>query len=237
MATLLDELVEELHQHADPVRAAQERAYLKHDREHLGVSVPAIRAVAKGFLRRHDLAHDELADLVEGLWRSPLHECRMATAEILAMTVDRLGPADVPMLERFLRTARTWALVDGLAPHVVGPLVVAHPDLTTVLDRWATDDDFWLRRSALLALLVPLRKGGGDLDRFLRYADAMLDEKEFFVRKAIGWVLRDVGKKRPDVVFAWLLPRARRASGVTLREAVKALGPEQRQAIELARRA
>jgi 3-methyladenine DNA glycosylase AlkD len=114
---------------------------------------------------------------------------------------------------------------------------VAHPDLTTVLDRWATDDDFWLRRSALLALLVPLRKGGGDLDRFLRHADAMLDEKEFFVRKAIGWVLRDVGKKRPDVVFAWLLPRARRASGVTLREAVKPLGPEQRQAIELARRA
>ncbi len=59
----------------------------------------------------------------------------------------------------------------------------------------------------------------------------MLGEKEFFIRKAIGWVLRDTGRKRPDLVFAWLLPRAERASGVTLREAVKPLRPEQRDAL------
>jgi len=53
----------------------------------------------------------------------------------------------------------------------------------------------------------------------------MLEEKEFFIRKAIGWVLRDTGRKRPDLVYAWLLPRAGRASGVTLTEAVKPLSP------------
>ena len=104
-----------------------------------------------------------------------------------------------------------------------------------MLDRWATDADFWIRRSALLALLGPLRRGEGDFDRFSRYADAMLDEKEFFIRKAIGWVLRETAKTRPELVFDWLLPRAKRASGVTVREAVKPLPETQRAAILAAR--
>ena len=103
------------------------------------------------------------------------------------------------------------------------------------LDRWAEDDDFWLRRSALLALLEALRRGGGDFPRFSRYADLMLEEKEFFIRKAIGWVLRDTARKRPDMVYEWLLPRAARASGVTLREAVKPLTDQQRGAVFAAR--
>ena len=88
-----------------------------------------------------------------------------------------------------------------------------------------------MRRSALLALLLPLRRGDGDFERFSRYADAMLEEREFFIRKAIGWVLRDTSKRRPELVAAWLGPRAGRASGVTVREAVKYLAEPQREAI------
>ena len=102
---------------------------------------------------------------------------------------------------------------------------------------WATDDDFWIRRAALLALLIPLRQGAGDFDRFARYADALLDEREFFIRKAIGWVLRDTARKRPDLVYEWFLPRAARASGVTVREVLKPLSDAQRAAIQAARTA
>ena len=63
----------------------------------------------------------------------------------------------------------------------------------------------------------------------------MLGEREFFIRKAIGWVLREEGHRRPDVVAAWLLPRAGRASGVTITEAVKYLAPDQVTAIKAAR--
>jgi len=63
----------------------------------------------------------------------------------------------------------------------------------------------------------------------------MLPETEFFIRKAIGWVLRDTARKRPDMVFEWLLPRASRASGVTLREAVKPLSEAQRAQVLAAR--
>ncbi len=110
-----------------------------------------------------------------------------------------------------------------MAANVVGGILGAsYDEVTPVLDRWASDPDFWIRRSSLLAELRPLR-AGADLAPFLRRADAMLDEKEFFIRKAIGWVLREVGKRRPDEVVAWLAPRTHRASGVTMREAVRYL--------------
>ncbi|HEX2738764.1 MAG TPA: DNA alkylation repair protein, partial [Acidimicrobiia bacterium] len=155
--------------------------------------------------------------------------------ELLERHANLLQPRDMDLLERFLRESRTWALVDPLAASVVGNLVERHPELGAVLDRWATDDDFWIRRSALLALLGGLRRGDGDFDRFSRYADAMLEEKEFFVRKAIGWVLRETAKQRPTLVYEWLLPRAGRASGVTLREAVKPLSEQQRTTVLAAR--
>jgi 3-methyladenine DNA glycosylase AlkD len=220
-----------------PGRAEHEKAYLKSGLEHYGVPVPAIRAVAKGVRKLHpDLSHEELVDIVEALWSAPVHERRMVAVELLDAYADRLVPADMVLLEQLLRESRTWALVDGLAGSVVGPLVERAPTAAAVLDRWAVDDDFWIRRSALLALLESLRRGGGDFERFGKYADAMLDEKEFFIRKAIGWVLRDTARKRPDMVFEWLLPRAARASGVTLREACKPLSAKQCAAVEAARR-
>ena len=233
---LAAEIDSELRARGTADRSAHEKAYLKSDLQHYGTRVPDIRAVVTAVRRRHpDLGHDAVLDLAHTLWEEPVHERRMAVVELLVLYADALRPDDMALLERLLRESRTWALVDGLATAVVGGLVENHQELGDVLDRWATDGDFWIRRSALLALLVPLRRGGGDFDRFTRYADAMLDEREFFIRKAIGWVLRDTGRRRPDLVFRWILPRAARASGVTLREAVKPLSAEQRAAVLAAR--
>lgn len=235
MTALADRIDSALRARSVPERAAGEKAYLKSALTHYGTSVPAMRAAVREALAGARLDHDALAAVVDALWAVPVHERRMAAVELLQTHGAALGVADADLLERLLRESRTWALVDGLAASVVGPLAEADPAWEERLDRWASDPDFWLRRSALLAHLVPLRSGAGDWDRFARYADAMLGEREFFVRKAIGWVLRDTAKKRPDLVFAWLLPRAAHASGVTLREAVKPLPPEQRDAVLAAR--
>lgn len=207
-----------------PERAAREKAYLKSDLVFAGVPMPVLRSVvATWCTARPALTATELTGLASALWESPLYECRQSAVLLLERGTALLRPADAALVERLLRNSRTWALVDGLAVHVAGDLVERYPELAVTLDRWARDDDFWLRRSALLALMKPISRGGGDFDRFARYADTMLEEREFFVRKAIGWVLRETAKRRPGLVAAWLGPRVHRASGVTVREAVKPL--------------
>jgi 3-methyladenine DNA glycosylase AlkD len=214
----------------DPRRAVSERAYLKSDREFCGASVPAVRQIVKAWCAaRPALDRDLLLTVTAWLWDRPLFESRRAAVELLHARPGLLQPADAGLIEAMLRDSGTWALVDDLAGHVMGDLTQAYPELTAVLDRWSRDPDFWLRRSAMLALLGPLRRGDGDFGRFSRYADSMLEEREFFIRKAIGWVLRDTARRRPSLVAGWLAPRVHRASGVTVREAVKPLPPAVRE--------
>jgi 3-methyladenine DNA glycosylase AlkD len=233
MRRLADQLEAELRALGTAARAAQEKRYLKSDLEHLGVTVPAMRRVVVAFRRVHpEFDRDAATRLARELWKKPIHERRAAAVEVLELCKNLLRPEDIGLIEDLLRESRGWALVDNLAASVAGDLVERFPQkLGATLDRWAKDDDFWLRRSALLALLLPLRRGGGDFARFCRYADGMLAEKEFFIRKAIGWVLRETAKKTPQRVVDWLFPRAARASGLTVREACKHLPARDKQRI------
>jgi 3-methyladenine DNA glycosylase AlkD len=219
-----DQLEQRLRQVATSERAENEKRYLKSDLEFLGATMGQIRASVGETAREHrGLAHEELLSLVEALWKAPIHERRMASVLLLSRFDRVLSVDDLPLIERLVRESKTWALVDALAGDVLGDLVAREAGpVSSVMDRWATDDDFWVRRASLLAELRPIR-GGASPDRFLHRADAMLDEKEFFIRKAIGWVLREAGKRRPEEVATWLAARTHRASGVTVREAVRYL--------------
>jgi 3-methyladenine DNA glycosylase AlkD len=217
-----------------PQRAASEQNYLKSKLEFAGTTVPQARAIVTAWRRAHpQLTRKRLTEVAAALWDGPTFECRLSSVLLLTDRRALLHAEDAALVERMLRTAGTWALVDGLAADVMGNLVERFGDrLHLTLDQWATDDNFWIRRSALLALLVPLRRGDpANFERFAGYADAMLEEREFFIRKAIGWVLRETGKRQPGLVADWLAPRAHRASGVTMREAVKWLPAGQRDAL------
>jgi 3-methyladenine DNA glycosylase AlkD len=211
-------------------RAASAQNYLKSSLEFSGTTVPDVREIVIRWRRNHpDLTRERLTELAAALWDGPIFEGRLAAVILLTDRRRLLTAGDAAVVERFLRTAGTWALVDGLAADVMGFLVERFPELLGVLDNWVADDDFWIRRSAMLALLVPLRRGElGNWERFAAYADAMLGEREFFIRKAIGWVLRETAKKHPELVARWVEPRVHRMSGVTIREAVRWLPAEQR---------
>ena len=227
-----DGIREEMARLGTPERAAGAKKYLKSDLEFLGVRTPDWRRVLKGWLRsRPGIDRQELLVVARELWRRPVFELRSFAVGLLVEKVELLAPDDLHLIERWLRESETWALVDHLSVHAAGPLVERHPELAAELDRWAEDADFWVRRAAMLALLLPLRRGEGDWQRFARYADTMLAEREFFIRKAIGWVLREVSKKNPERVRDFVAPRTDRISGVTLREAVKYLPADDREAL------
>jgi 3-methyladenine DNA glycosylase AlkD len=234
---LADEMEAQLRAIGTPERALKEKAYLKSTLEFAGASLPAIRSCAKQVQRNHpSLSGREVLALADELWSSQLHERRMAAVVLLELYRARLVPADLDLLERLIRDSHTWALVDGLAGDVAASINAAYPADATVdavVRRWAADDDFWVRRSALLAHLKSLGRRGSfeGWDRFCELADAMLDEREFFIRKAIGWVLREASKTHADQVAGWLRPRVGRISGVTIREAVRYLSDSDRDSL------
>ena len=233
IADLVGELERDLRTAGDPARAAGAKAYLKSDLAFIGVAAKPLREVARSFLGCYpDLGRDRLAELVLSLWECPVFELRAVAVALLERSVKMLGSDDLELVENLLRRSHTWALVDWLCTKVAAPLVERNPVvLRPTLCRWSSDGDFWLRRASMLTQLPALRAGGGDFELFASFAAGMLDEREFFIRKAIGWVLRDVSKKRPELAYAFLDRHIGEVSGLTLREGAKYLPEEQVRAL------
>jgi 3-methyladenine DNA glycosylase AlkD len=243
LAALASQAEQEMRAGGTAARAVHEKAYLKSSLEHAGTPLPVIRAVARRIRREHpDFDASTAFALADELWEGSLHERRMLAVVTLQQYADTMSPRHLERLEPFVRQSCTWALVDGLSGDVAARIVLRHPDdpvVDAVLRRWGADGDFWVRRAALLAHLHTVGRRGHFVgwDRFSRLADSMLDEREFFVRKAIGWVLREAGKHRPRLVVDFVRPRIARISGVTIREAVRYLDAPDRDELLAAYRA
>jgi 3-methyladenine DNA glycosylase AlkD len=243
LAALASQAEQEMRAGGTAARAVHEKAYLKSSLEHAGTPLPVIRAVARRIRREHpDFDASTAFALADELWEGSPYERRMLAVVTLQQYADTMSPRHLERLEPFLRLSGTWALVDGLSGDVAARIVLRHPDdpvVDAVLRRWGADGDFWVRRSALLAHLHTVGRRGHFVgwDRFSRLADSMLDEREFFVRKAIGWVLREAGKHRPRLVVDFVRPRIARVSGVTIREAVRYLDAPDRDELLAAYRA
>ena len=217
-----------------PARAAGSKAYLKSDLRFYGTTMPDMRAAVNDFAREHpDLTRAELREIVNELWSTDIFELRSGGVELLSKYSALLGERDLPWLIGFVRLSKTWAHVDRLAADVIGGVVGESRSALRRLPVWARDDNFWVRRTALLAQLRPLSHEAGDFALFARLAAPMLGEREFFIRKAIGWVLREVSKKRPKLVFEFLRQHREEVSGLTLSEGAKYLPAAQRRVLRL----
>lgn len=144
------------------------------DHEYYGASVGAVRGTIRNAQRRYpDLGHDHVTALAGELWSRPVFERRLAAVVLLQSSVRLLRSSDLTRIEGFLRSARMPDLVDALAVDVVGALLLRLEGqdaarARSVLERWATADDAWLRRAAVLAHLPAFRAGDGDDAAFRR---------------------------------------------------------------------
>ena len=209
-------------EHADPERAAAMSAYLRDQFAFFGIGAPDRRALQRPILdlgRSPDPA-DVLA-LAAQLYEEPERELAHAACDLLVRHQRRLGPDAIQTVERLITTASWWDTVDVLAARVAGPVVLREPSLHDVPDRWIGSDDLWLRRTALIHQLHA--RDQLDLDRLFAYCERCAPESEFFIRKAIGWALRQAARTEPDAVRAFLDRMGDRLSGLSRREAAKHL--------------
>ncbi|MBB3676331.1 3-methyladenine DNA glycosylase AlkD [Modestobacter versicolor] len=205
----------------DPERAAGMQAYLKTTEPCLGVRLPEVRRLVREAATADPPATAADVGRVAGeLWRAAAYrEERYAATALTGLRVARGALELLPLHEEMITTGAWWDLVDGVQPRV-RDLLLAHPaELGPVLRGWARSPDRWLRRSAVIAQL-----GARDrTDRALltEVVEVNAADGEFFVRKAIGWALRDLAKTDPDWVRGFLA--GHELSPLSRREAAKHL--------------
>jgi 3-methyladenine DNA glycosylase AlkD len=208
---------------ADPERAAAMRAYMKDVAPFLGIPTPARRALSRTVLAgtpRPDEA--DCTAIALRCWVLPQREYHYFAADYLRRHAGRCSSAFLPVARHLVTTVSWWDTVDLLAAHVVGALVAADPRLAAEMDRWIADKDLWVARTALLHQLR--YKEHTDADRLFSYCLLQSGHSEFFIRKAIGWCLREYAKTDPEAVRSFLARERGRFAPLTVREALKNIG-------------
>ena len=214
----------ELARVADPTKAPGMQAYMKSAMPYLGVQTPQMRQICRRVFAVHPLASfDEWRDTALALWREARYrEERYAaialTGERRYQDYQRLDA--LPMYEEMIVTGAWWDYVDDLAIHRIGRLLALFPtQMRGTMLAWSRDANVWKRRAAMLCQIS--FKGATDEELLYACIAPSLGDKEFFIRKAIGWALREYAKTRPDAVRRYVRDHETELSPLSRREALR----------------
>ncbi len=229
---MLSELRAELRQYVNPDKAAFFPRFFKtgpgqygEGDKFLGLTVPDQRIVAKKF---RDLPIQDVEQLLLSEW----HEERLTALIILVIRFKKADASGQKEIYEFYlaHTDRinNWDLVDTSARDIVGGYLYAHPELLPVLDALAASPVLWERRIAIIATFYFLTKGEPDVT--MKLADVLLHDQEDLMHKAVGWMLREMGKRvDQQLLLSFLDEHASEMPRTTLRYAIEHLSPQTRQ--------
>jgi 3-methyladenine DNA glycosylase AlkD len=211
---------------ADPARAPGMQAYMKSTMPYLGVRMPELRAVCKQVFAEHPLAsRKEWQAEVLVLWRGArFREERYAAIELAAQKryAEFRTASVLPMFEEMIVTGAWWDYVDGVAD-LVGRLLRSQPkQIRPVMLAWSKDENLWKRRVSIICQIS--FKHDTDLELLYANIEPNLSDRDFFIRKAIGWALRAYAWTDPVEVARYVRLHAPQLSGLSRREALKNIG-------------
>ena len=226
-ADLVESIRDALRSGADPVRAVGQQRYMKSDMPFLGLTSPGRRALVRPLLVDPALrleTREEWEEVVRRLWdEAEFREERYAALDLLRHRTYRSwhDPDVMPLVEHLVVTGAWWDLVDELS-NIVGDVLLVDPEGEGLRMReWAVSDNVWLRRSAIISQLRHQERT--DVALLEDVIEPNLDDHEFFVRKAIGWALRQYARTDPGWVVEFVDRHTHRISGLSRREALKHL--------------
>lgn len=214
-------LQEAFRKHAVPADAVAMAAYMKGHFPFHGLKMPLRRALQQEHAALHGKpALADLPQVVLSAFAQPERELHYAAVDLIKARAPKLGAEHLPLVEEMIITKSWWDTVDTLAVHVAGVILKNRPAVIEEWnDRWIGSRDLWLNRTAILFQ----NRWKQDTDRALLFAniDRHAGSKEFFLRKAIGWALRELGATDPEAVLAFV--HTRKLSTLSEREALRKL--------------
>lgn len=218
-APLLKELYLRFQKEQNAPLAQKMSQYMKGHFPFFGLPAPFRRKIQKELFQQFPLSNEEeLLAIVQGLWNKPERECQYAALDLLTKYKKLWNKEFLSHFENLLQEKSWWDSVDTLAP-LMGALLFQENSLKTQTEKWITHSNFWLRRSALIFQLRYREKT--DWEKLFRYILLTCSEKEFFIRKAIGWALREYSKTAPQKVAVFLNTHRNQLSPLSVREASK----------------
>ncbi|WP_430625745.1 DNA alkylation repair protein [Streptomyces sp. NBC_01264] len=208
---------------ADAERAGPMAAYMKDVSPFLGIPTPLRRELSRAVIKDTPKPSEaDCAALALRCWELAEREYRYFAVEYLRRHVSRCSSGILPVVRHLIVTDSWWDTVDLLAAHTVGPLVAADQALPAVMDEWIEDGNLWVARTALLHQLR--YKSATDTDRLFAYCRRQAGHPDFFIRKAIGWCLREYAKTDPEAVRSFIAAERGTLSPLSVREASKHIG-------------
>lgn len=216
-----EQLVASLSAQADPSRADAMSAYMRNGFVFFGLPAPVRRKSAAGFAAAFaGASEEELLGAVEHLFTLEQREFAYIATDLLRSGWRVLTPGALPRLRALVLTRSWWDTVDPLA-HVIGVLVLNHRELAADMDQWVRDENRWLVRVALLHQLG--WKESAEPEVIFGYCRARGGDEDFFVRKAIGWALRDLARTHADEVRSFVAAHGDELSPMSVSEATQHL--------------
>ena len=162
-----------------------------------------------------------IEEITRHLWEMEERECQSTVIDLLNRMKKKLGPDELPLMEYLITAKSWWDTVDGLAGWLVGDIMKKYPEqIQPVTTRWMDSGNIWLQRSCLLFQLK--YKKNTNLDLMFGFIERLSDHKSFWIRKAIGWVLREYSKTDPQTVRQYVDAHPE-LSGLSKREALKVI--------------
>jgi 3-methyladenine DNA glycosylase AlkD len=220
---LMSRLTEVYGRAADPTRASTMSAYMRDQFPFLGIPAPVQKTLSREVLVGLGRpSEDDLRVVAEECWALPEREYQYFACGFLRRHARACSAAFLPTARFLITTKAWWDTVDALAAHLIGPMVARHPALVTAMDDWVLDGDRWLVRAAILYQLG--YKEATDGRRLFHYCAVRAGHDDFFVRKAIGWALREYAKTAPDEVRTFVHAYQSRLSVLSVREALRNVG-------------
>ncbi len=219
MTFTLQPLIASYEANASPAKATQMKAYMKDQFEYLGLPSPLRKELTKTFYSGQGLPQaEQLESIVSACWQMPYREYKYFAMELMVKMKKKVGHDAIHLYERLITEESWWDTIDLIAPSLVGYHFMEYPEeRTKYLNKWLKSGNIWLQRSCILFQLKY------KLDTDTRLLGSIVlklkDSKEFFIRKAIGWSLREYSKTDPGFVVRFV--QTHELSGLSHREALK----------------
>jgi 3-methyladenine DNA glycosylase AlkD len=218
----LDINLQKLKKKGTKYRAEYNKRYLKSPYAFYGVVSKDLREHVTAYHKEnHYISKDYLKQLLLRLWNSSWHTEKTFAVNLAAKYINLFTNKDILFFKKWLDECNNWDHTDAICADIIGKLLLKYPNTKKEINFWTKEQVLWTKRASLISYIRYVRIDKTDLKPIFNNIKKLEQEKDFFIRKAIGWILREASKKQPKIVKEFVISKKDKLSNLSIRQALR----------------